>query len=38
MSCGIYCYIDKKTNNIIYIGKDSYIDKQIRNKDHLPQK
>lgn len=35
MSCGIYCYLDKKTNNIIYIGKDSYINKQIRNKEHF---
>lgn len=23
---GIYCYIDKKDNKIVYVGKDSYID------------
>lgn len=32
---GIYCYIDKKNNNIIYIGKDSNIYKNKRHKDHL---
>ena len=23
---GIYCYIDKKTKEVVYIGKDSNID------------
>lgn len=32
---GIYYYLDKQTNNIVYIGKDSYIDKQKRFKAHL---
>lgn len=31
---GIYYYLDKQTNNIVYIGKDSYIDKQKRFKAH----
>ena len=35
MTSGIYSYIDKKTNDIIYIGKDSYIHKNQRHKDHL---
>ena len=35
MSSGIYCYIDKTNDEIIYIGKDSYIDKNIRNKAHF---
>lgn len=34
MSQGIYCYIDKKTNKIVYIGKDSYIDEKRRDKAH----
>lgn len=34
MTQGIYCYIDKKNNKIVYIGKDSYIDKKTRDKDH----
>lgn len=35
MVLGIYCYIDKKDDSIVYIGKDSNIDKRQRNKDHL---
>jgi group I intron endonuclease len=31
---GIYCYIDKQTKHIVYIGKDSHIDKNKRHKDH----
>lgn len=31
---GIYCYIDKKDNSIVYIGKDSHIDKKRRHRDH----
>lgn len=34
MSKGIYCYIDKTTNKVIYIGKDSHIDKNQRHKQH----
>jgi Mor family transcriptional regulator len=32
---GIYCYIDNKTNKIVYVGKDSNIDNNRRHKDHL---
>lgn len=33
---GIYCYTDKLNNNeIVYIGKDSHINKQQRRKNHL---
>lgn len=32
---GIYAYIDKKTNKIVYIGKDSHIYKNSRNKAGL---
>lgn len=32
---GIYQYIDKKTNEIVYIGKDSYIDERRRYNAHL---
>ena len=32
---GIYCYTDLKTDEIVYIGKDSRIDKNRRNYDHL---
>lgn len=35
MTSGIYCYIDLKNNEIVYIGKDSNIDKRKRHKDHL---
>lgn len=34
MTQGIYCYVDKKDNSIVYIGKDSYIHKEMRNKGH----
>ena len=34
MTCGIYCYIDKKDDSIVYVGKDSHIDKNIRHKTH----
>lgn len=34
MSCGIYCYIDKKDDSIVYVGKDSNIDKEVRHKAH----
>lgn len=32
---GIYCYKDLQTNEIIYVGKDSNIDKKKRGRDHL---
>ena len=32
---GIYSYIDKQTNDIVYVGKDSNIDKEKRNKAHF---
>lgn len=32
---GIYKYTDLKTGNVVYVGKDSYIDKNARHKDHL---
>ena len=35
MSLGIYCYIDKKDNKIVYVGKDSYIEKDNRRRHHL---
>ena len=31
---GIYCYTDNKTNEIVYIGKDSQIEIHRRHKDH----
>lgn len=34
MTCGIYCYIDKKDNSIVYVGKDSNIDKERRHIAH----
>lgn len=34
MTRGIYCYIDKKTNKIVYVGKDSYINRNMRHKAH----
>ena len=34
MSLGIYCYIDKKDNKIVYVGKDSYIHQNKRHKEH----
>ena len=35
MAKGIYCYIDKKDNQIVYVGKDSNIDKNKRRRHHL---
>ena len=32
---GIYCYIDTKNNSIVYIGKDSYIEKKKRHYAHI---
>ena len=31
---GIYCYVDTTTDSVVYVGKDSYIDKSLRNKAH----
>lgn len=33
-ACGIYCYTDKNTNKIVYIGKDSHINYNKRDKEH----
>lgn len=35
MSKGIYAYVDKKDNNIVYVGKDSNIYRNKRHKDHF---
>lgn len=35
MTKGIYQYVDVNTNEVVYIGKDSLIDKNKRHKDHL---
>ena len=35
MSKGIYCYIDGENDKIVYVGKDSNIDKNKRHRDHL---
>ena len=35
MTRGIYTYVDKKNNEIVYIGKDSNIDKNKRHIAHL---
>lgn len=32
---GIYCYKDLKNNKIVYIGKDSHIEKDKRHKQHM---
>lgn len=32
---GIYKYVDKETGNIVYIGKDSHIDKKARGNEHM---
>ena len=32
---GIYQYIDLKTGNVVYVGKDSHIDKNKRHRAHL---
>ena len=35
MACGIYCYVDTENNDeIVYIGRDSHIDRNKRHKDH----
>jgi len=33
--CGIYCYIDKTKNTVVYVGKDSNIHRNKRHHDHL---
>ena len=35
MKKGIYCYLDKKNDKTVYVGKDSNIDKNKRHRDHL---
>ena len=35
MAKGIYCYIDKENDKIVYVGKDSNIDKNQRHRQHL---
>ena len=36
MSVGIYCYRDSlNDNSVVYVGKDSYIHKNTRHKDHM---
>lgn len=35
MTIGIYCYVDRKTHEIVYVGKDSNIHKSSRHKQHL---
>ena len=35
MAKGIYCYIDNENDKIVYIGKDSSINKNKRHKEHL---
>ena len=37
MTKGIYCYLDIKQDEIVYIGKDSHINKNQRHKDHYKQ-
>ena len=32
---GIYCYIDNNDDSIVYVGKDSHIDKSFRHKEHM---
>jgi len=34
MTLGIYCYVDKKDNQIVYVGKDSHLDENRRHKQH----
>ena len=34
MSLGIYCYSDTKDNSVVYVGKDSHIDKDSRRIEH----
>lgn len=35
MTKGIYCYVDKKDNSVVYVGKDSNIDKNKRHREHF---
>ena len=35
MTKGIYCYIDNKNDNIVYVGKDSHIGEGKRRRAHL---
>lgn len=35
MAKGIYCYIDKDNDKIVYVGKDSHIDKDQRHRQHF---
>ena len=35
MTRGIYCYLDKENDKIVYVGKDSNIDKNKRHRGHL---
>lgn len=35
MTAGIYCYVDRRTHKIVYVGKDSNIHKNARHKQHL---
>ena len=35
MTKGIYCYTDKESNNIVYVGKDSHIGRGRRRRAHL---
>ena len=35
MTAGIYCYVDRKTHKIVYVGKDSNIHKNTRHRQHL---
>ena len=35
ITCGIYCYIDRENDKIVYVGKDSNIDKNMRHKQHF---
>lgn len=37
MSNGIYCYYDTKKNSVVYVGKDSHIDKNQRHRQHYQQ-
>lgn len=32
---GIYCYINKENNRVVYVGKDSHIDRNQRHKEHF---
>ena len=32
---GIYAYFDKKDNSVVYVGYDSSIEKNKRNRDHM---